>query len=75
MNKSFNSIVEKLNQDFKLINLNGRPVFIRPQTTDDWNECCRGCGKKKNTVRVYEIDKFEHYSDWEWCGKTNCDVG
>ncbi len=77
MSKKFNSIIKKLKtkrHPFILINLNERPVFVREMYSNE-HEACGGCDKKA-CIKVHEIDKFDHYSDWDWCGNADkCDVG
>lgn len=58
---------------FSLVNLDGRPVFVRPVDKDD-DHYCDHCDKKA-IMLIYEIDKLEHYSSWASCGnpKHTCD--
>jgi len=56
---------------FELINLNGRPVFVR--ILDDNSFGCDFCSKRA-LFKVFEIDKFVHYSSWQWCGSEKCEA-
>ncbi len=74
----FKTAIKKLKQNFlafELVNLNDRPIFVRPMYSNEHEKCSRyGCGKKA-IIKVHEIDKEEHYSDWDWCGNIKCDLG
>lgn len=75
MAKTFQSIVKEIkknNPPFELINLNGRPVFVRPFYRNERENCSNCECSKKAIVKVFEIDKQEHYSDWDWCGNPKC---
>lgn len=77
MNKKFKSAISKLRNeyDFVLINFNGRPVFVRPLDKDEEGcKCNHNKCKRKALMKIFEIDKEKHYSDWECCGRIECDI-
>lgn len=75
MSKIYNELIKALkkeeNSKFTLLEIHGRPIFVRETRNYEEFQICADCGCKAH-MKVYEVGGVSP-SNWYFCG--TCNIG